>query len=153
MNHGCSLPSANISVLPVALDPVWSFCTLMISGVICCRCFNKSEVNTMSTIRVLQHFMFPFAWQALWTCRFPFLVRSTCLHGLNYYQSDLIWYYCLWLASRLAWPCTESVRYCQQLPNSPKLQTSWSLHSKQHQYLSKTTAVPQADCLHATVTL
>ncbi len=73
-----------------------------------------------------------FCWQALWRCRFHFPAGlGTCPHCQMYQKLvQWPWYYCAWLASKLAWPepHRESMGYCQEEDETHQM--SWRPLSK-----------------------
>ncbi len=97
-----------------------------------------------------------FCWQALWRCRFHFLGGlGTCPNCQRYQKLvQWPWCYCAWLASKLAWPepHRESMGYCQEEDGRHQTQQCrWPEGCYQSNLCFYTTsAVPQADCLHAT---
>ncbi len=112
-------------------------------------CFLKSTVNADIYQDILEHFMLPSDWQALWRCRFYFPAGlDTCPHCQRY-QKLVHWprCYCDWLTSKLAWP----EPHWESRWETPDLtmQMTWRPLSKQSG-LHYTWAVSQADCLHAT---
>ncbi len=93
-----------------------------------------------------------FCWQALWRCWFNFPAGlGACPHYQRYQKLvQWPWFYCAWLASKLAWPEPHR-EYCQeddeghqtqQCRPGGRYQSNLGFHN--------TWAVPQADCLHAT---
>ncbi len=98
-----------------------------------------------------------FWWQALWKCWFHFPARlGTCPHCQRY-QKLVQWpcCYCAWLASKLAWPepHRESIGYCQEEDERHQTQQCRWPEGRYQSNLGfhYTSAVPQADCLHATL--
>ncbi len=97
-----------------------------------------------------------FCWQALWRCWFHFSAGlGTCPHCQRYQKLvQWPWYYCAWLASKLAWPKPhrESIGYCQEEDERHQTQQCRWPEGRYQSNLGfrYTWAVPQADCLHAT---
>ncbi len=97
-----------------------------------------------------------FCWQALWRGWFHFPAGlGTCPHYQRYQKLvQWPWCYCAWLASKLAWPepHRESMGYCQEENERHQTkQCRWPEGCYQSNLgFHYTSAVPQADCLHAT---
>ncbi len=97
-----------------------------------------------------------FCWQALWTCWFHFPAGlGTCPHCQRYQKLvQWPWCYCVWLASKLAWPETlrEYMGYCQEEDERHQTQQCrWAEgHCQRNLGFHTTSAVPQTDHLHAT---
>ncbi len=97
-----------------------------------------------------------FCWQALRRCWFNFAAGlGTCPHCRSY--QNLVkwpWCYCVWLASKVAWPepYREYMGYCQAEDERHQTQQCRWPEGRYQSYLAfhYTWAVPQADCLHAT---
>ncbi len=79
-------------------------------------CFLKSTVNAAIYQEILEHFMVPICWQALWRCWFHFPAGLGTWPHCQRHQKlvQWPWCYCAWLASKLAWPepHRESMGYC-----------------------------------------
>ncbi len=97
-----------------------------------------------------------FCWQALWRCWFHFLAGlGTCPHCQRYQKLvQWPWYYCAWLASKLAWPepYRESMGYYQEEDERHQTQQCRWPEGRYQRNLSfhYTWALPQTGCLHAT---
>ncbi len=97
-----------------------------------------------------------FCWQALWRCWIHFPAGlGTCPHCQRYQKLvQWPWCYCAWLASKLAWPepHRESMGYCQEEDERHQTQRCRWPEGRYQSNLGfhYTSAVPQADCLHAT---
>ncbi len=97
-----------------------------------------------------------FCWQALWRCWFHFPAGlGTCPHYQRYQKLvQWPWCYCAWLASKLAWPepNRESMGYCQEEDERHQTQQCRRPEGcyQSNLVFHYTSAVPQADCLHAT---
>ncbi len=97
-----------------------------------------------------------FCWQALRRCWFNFAAGlGTCPNCRSY--QNLVkwpWCYCVWLASKVAWPepHREYMGYCQAEDERHQTQQCRWPEGRYQSYLAfhYTWAVPQADCLHAT---
>ncbi len=119
-------------------------------------CFLKSTVNAAIYQEILEHFMLPSAWQALWRSWLHFPAGlGTCPHCQRYQKLvQWPWCYCAWLASKLAWPepHRESMGYCQEEDERHQTQQCrWPEgHCQRNLGFHTTSAVPQTDHLHAT---
>ncbi len=119
-------------------------------------CFLKSTVNAAIYQEILEHFHASFCWQALWRCWFHFPAGlGTCPHCQRYQKLvQWPWFYCAWLASKLAWPepHRESIGYCQEEDERHQTQQCrWAEgHCQRNLGFHTTSAVPQTDHLHAT---
>ncbi len=120
-------------------------------------CFLKSTVNAAIYQGILEHFHASFCWQALWRCWFHFPAGlGTCPHCQRYQKLvQWPWFYCAWLASKLAWPepHRESMGYCQEEDERHQTQQCrWAEgHCQRNLGFHTTSAVPQTDHLHATL--
>ena len=96
-----------------------------------------------------------FSRQALWRCWLHFPVGlGTCPHCPKY--QNLVqwpWCYCAWLASWLAWPkpYSECMGHCQEEDERHGAE-QWRAEGRYWSILvfHNTSAVPQADGIHAT---
>ncbi len=92
-----------------------------------------------------------FCWQALWRCWFHFPAGlGTCPHCQRYQKLvQWPWFYCAWLASKLAWPelHRESMGYCQEEDERHQTQQCrWPEgHCQRNLGFHTTSAVPHTD--------
>ncbi len=119
-------------------------------------CFLKSTVNAAIYQEIFRALHASFCWQALWRCWFHFPAGlGTCPHCQRYQKLvQWPWCYCVWLASKLAWPepHRESMGYCQEEDERHQTQQCrWPEgHCQRNLGFHTTSAVPQTDHLHAT---
>ncbi len=91
-----------------------------------------------------------FCWQALWRCWFHFPAGlATCPHCQRYQKLvQWPWFYCAWLASKLAWP--EPHRFSIKRKTRDSRPNNADDLKATYPSFHYTWAVPQADCIHAT---
>ncbi len=143
----------------VAWSPVWSFhsqwwfglpCHLLVL-VHCVFKVHSQRSHLPGNFRALHA---SFCWQALWRCWFHFPAwLGTCPHCQRYQKLvQWPWWYCAWLASKLAWhePHRESMGYCQEEDERHQTQQCRWPESRYQSNLGfhTTSAVPQTDHLH-----
>ncbi len=145
----------------VAWSPVWSFHSQWWFGLPChllvlVHCVFWSPQSTQPSTRKFRALHASFCWQALWRCWFHFPAGlGTCPHCQRYQKLvQWPWCYCVWLASKLAWPepHRESMGYCQEEDERHQTQQCrWPEgHCQRNLGFHTTSAVPQTDHLHAT---
>ncbi len=140
----------------VAWSPVWSFHSQWWFGVPChlLVLVHSQRSHLSGHFRALHA---SFCWQALWRCWFHFPVGlGTCPHYQRYQKLvQWPWCYCAWLASKLTWPepHRESMGYCQEEDERHQTQQCRWPEGRYQSNLGfhTTSAVPQADHLHATL--